>query len=481
MSLFEIWYILTFLPMKLYFLGIESGPKQRVTLLIVLFCLIFISINISCNSSNDRNSKLILMNEKQITVSRKNHSLDNNDNFSPDERFLCYDTRPATLGIAHCKSVEKVDIKTGQETVLWEPPSIVLGKDAAPGIAAASWHPLENKIIFIHGPFIDEVEERGYYGIPNRTGTTVDGDGKGELIKLDMRDITTNNKTTPGAHRGGTHRHEYSRDGKRVGFTYNDFLLPDYDRTIGYLEPHKNAPVGYTHYFTVILQPAQRGTSKPGEIEKAYGDSWVNKNGTARAFIGIVRADDGIHYDTSVFVAEIPEEVDITTSYSGDKDTYPTPPEGITIRRLTHDKWSGGIVRSSLDGNRIAYLANDSNNINQVFEVSYLYKQKGAHGESIPRQITRFEKNVATFRWHPSGNWLFLITGGNIAAVYTGNNKKYGSTFFLTNDDKERSQLVVSPDGNILAYNRLVPGDDNNEYLQIFLITLDLKLLNEAI
>src|SRR4051812_13032384 len=61
--------------------------------------------------------------ERQITFSAKNHELDNNDNFSADGRFLCYDARETFgPGIDRCRSIEKVEIETGIETVLYSPP-----------------------------------------------------------------------------------------------------------------------------------------------------------------------------------------------------------------------------------------------------------------------------------------------------------------------------------------------------------------------
>ena len=207
----------------------------------------------SCTNVN-KELKVIPMTEKQVTFSPKTHALDNNDNFSPDDRFLCYDTRRTVFNrdLANSKSIEKVEIATCSETVLWEPP-FVTGEYAAPGVAAVSYHPFENKVIFIHGPLLNEVEDRGYYGIRNRTGVEVDGNGEGNKILVDMRDIY-NSITTPGAQRGGTHRHEYTRDGGRIGFTYDDFLVQDYDRTIGFMQAHKNAPAGYTHFFSIILK-----------------------------------------------------------------------------------------------------------------------------------------------------------------------------------------------------------------------------------
>ena len=161
------------------------------------------------NKERKTNTNEISMKEKQITFEDKTHALDNNDNFSPDGKFLCYDTRGTVYNnnLANCKSIEKVEIETGNITVLWEPPSVT-GENAAPGVAAVSYHPKEDKVIFIHGPFLEEVEERGYYDIRNRTGKLVSADGKGKLTNIDMRDAAIDRPTTPGAQRGGTHRHE---------------------------------------------------------------------------------------------------------------------------------------------------------------------------------------------------------------------------------------------------------------------------------
>ena len=191
---------------------------KRIILPVILILSIAIIVGCAKTESND-NIEVIKMIEKQITFSPKTHALDNNDNFSPDDKYLCYDTRGTVFNnnLANCKSIEKVEIATGKETVLWSPPYIT-GEEAAPGVAACSYHPKENKVIFIHGPSLDEVKERGYYGLKNRTGVVVDGNGSGIVERPDMRDIK-NNPTTPGAHRGGTHRHEYTRQGDRIGFT----------------------------------------------------------------------------------------------------------------------------------------------------------------------------------------------------------------------------------------------------------------------
>ena len=49
----------------------------------------------------------------------KNHALDNNDNFSPDGKWLVYDTRTGVGGIGGSPSVERVNIETGKTEVLF--------------------------------------------------------------------------------------------------------------------------------------------------------------------------------------------------------------------------------------------------------------------------------------------------------------------------------------------------------------------------
>ena len=77
--------------------------------------------------------------ERQLTHSLKNHDLDGTKNFSGDDQFLCYDTRfLAGPGIDNSRSIEKVHVKTGEETLLYRPAEIVTGPEgqAAPGVGA---------------------------------------------------------------------------------------------------------------------------------------------------------------------------------------------------------------------------------------------------------------------------------------------------------------------------------------------------------
>lgn len=403
--------------------------------------------------------------ERQVTFSPKNHCLDNNDNFSPDGRFLCYDTREGVgPGIGNCQSVEKVEIATGEETVLYAPAESVTGEDAAPGVAAASYSPVEDKVIFIHGPPLDEVPERGYYDKPNRNGVEVPGDGSGKAVWIDRRDTDTSRDTLPGTHRGGTHRHEYSRDGKRVGFTYDDVLLPQYGRTIGYMVEHPRAPGGATHYFANLVHVVPEGASKPGEIVYAAGDSWVDPQGLMRAFIGKVRTEDGAGYEESLFVIDVPADVDITTADSGSPTRYPRSPEGVSIRRLTHSH-AAGIVRGSPSGDRIAYYGEAPDGSTQIFIIPSDGSDWDPDPAKHPVQATRLPCGADPgLRWHPSGNYVLCLSNNGVSVTCLEGGAGFGHCVFLTpqGDAPARSDLVVSPDGRLVAFDKQVPTFDKD-------------------
>jgi hypothetical protein len=429
--------------------------------------------------------------ERQVTFSAKNHCLDNNDNFSRDDRFLCYDTRDTVgTGIGNSQTIEMVEIATGAETVLYRPRSIV-GEDAAPGVAAASFSPVENKVVFIHGPPLSEVAARGYYAKPNRVGAEVVADGSQKLTWLDLRDTKTSRPTTRGAHRGGTHRHEYSRDGKRIGFTYDDALLRDYDRTVGYMESNPDAPAPAAAYFAILVPVVPVGTSKPGEIEKAWGDSWVDEHGLMRAFIGKVRAENGVDYEQSLFLVDIPADVDITTADSGSATRFPSPPAGLRVRRLTRT-FADGIIRGSPDGTRIAYLGHAPDGSVQVFVIPSDGSEWDMDPAKRPVQVTALPHGADSGpRWHPSGDWIACMSNNGIAVTSVGAGPLFGNSAFLTphgnvadsvRKTNVRDALVWSHDGRAIAYNKRVPTADESgtrafdwtgaDFAQIFLVEL---------
>ena len=199
--------------------------------------------------------------ERQLTSSPISKALDNNDNFSPDGQYLVYDTRDTVApGPANSTSIMKVSLASGQETYVYKPKSVT-GENAAPGVLAASWSPVADEIVFIHGPLLEETTRLGFYSQTNRRGAVVNSSGTGAVRFLDCRDVAS--QVTPaGAHRGGTHRHEYSLDGRRIGFTYDDQLVRTVGRNLGILVPHTKAPCGVSHYFAVLLPIVPAGEAR---------------------------------------------------------------------------------------------------------------------------------------------------------------------------------------------------------------------------
>lgn len=439
--------------------------------------------------------------ERQLTFALHSHWLDNNDNFSPDGKYLCYDTRETVgIGIDNGQTIEVLELASGRPIIVYKPDQIITGDSPAPGVGAVSFSPAGNELAFIHGPLVSEVPQRGPYGKQNRNGARVrlDGvvveregvfhmfkDGQYSFSWLDKRDIATDRDTLPGAHRGGTHRHEYCAHGTRIGFTYDDFLLPQYDRTIGYMEPGDKAPSPATHYFAVLVQVTPMGQSKPGEIEKAYGDSWVGPEGSMRAFIGKVRNPDGDTYEESLFVVDVPLTVDISTADSGGPARYPAPPEGVKVRRLTHS-WAAGIVRGAPDGSQIAYYGKDKQGRTQIFLIDANGSDEAESPLLRPRQATFLEQGTeAGLRWHPDGKAVVCISENGIVMTCVEEGPSFGKSVFLTprGDGNDRHAPVFSPDGRAIAYNRTMETFDREghciknyagkDLVQIFMLQLN--------
>lgn len=422
----------------------------------------------------------------QLTTGPKNHCLDNNENFSPDDRFLCYDTRPEAGAIINGRTIEKVNVESGAVTVLYEAKDAV--PDLGPGLGAASYSPVADEVMFICGkPPSTSLR----YEKTRRFGRLVAADGSGESLILDARDVTP--PFTPGALRGGTHRHEPDGTGRWIGFTYNDQIMKKQGkdlRTIGVTE--RNHPVrvdkdssGENHdgegwsVLVVRVTPDPRPGSD--EISYAAGDSWVGTHGyrradgkpqRARAFVGRVRDKNGRDVD-ELFIVDIPEDLTRPGPWGpleGTEKTFPQPPAGTDQRRLTFTaarKYAGvtGIVRSSPDGSQISFLMADEQGRQQVFLISPL------GGE--PRQASVEPEGVRlTPRWHPSGKSIVTVDQRNrLLLISVASGDTFGKSVALTDGSGEpRENFVWSHDGRTIAFNQQVPRG-GNVWQQIFTVT----------
>ena len=424
--------------------------------------------------------------ERQVTYDADfNHVLDNNDNFSPDDRFLVFDTRGAG-GQVELRRIVKVEISTGKMTPLYE---IEDANDFGPVVMAVSFCHNRNEVIFIHGP-LHPTGLDNQYEKHRRMGAIVIGDGSGTMKLADARDIEP--PFTVGALRGGTHRHEFSGDGQWIGFTYNDAVVrahglkigKDLDlRTIGVTKLGRPVSVSGTPQFPrqaegfSVLVVAVTPSPKPDsdEISRAAGDSWVGRNGyirsdgnrqIARAFIGTTRNGEGKPHN-DLFIVDIPDDITVPGQLGpleGTDTSFPMPPAGTIQRRLTdtaNARYPGcqGIARSSHDGKKIAFQMRDRKGQWQIFLI--------APTGGKPKQAT-FVRNGVTSdaRWHPSGKLIACTAGKKILITKIRPGARSRSTV-LNNSSLPPSSLVWSHDGKTLAYNRTVKTD-GKDIVQIF-------------
>ena len=430
----------------------------------------------------------------QLTSGAYNHDLDNNDNFSPDGNWLAYDTRTAIGGIGGSPSVERVNVESGKVEELF---AIKDNQSWGPGAGAVSYHPTENRVIFIHG--LAFCSEKNPYQQWKRTGTMVDDNHPNVPIFMDARDVTF--PYTSGALRGGTHRHEWSKDGKWVGYTYNDAIMKAIEdstgakvnlRTIGVSTKLKPVIVDHSGegenlsgewYSVLVVRVVPNPIPGSDEISNAASDSWVgtgsfmNKEGkrqVARAFIGKVRSKNNQPVD-ELFVVDIPDSINQPGEFGpleGTPTTFPMPPKGTLQRRLTFTAETahpgcGGVVRSSSDGKWIAYLAADADGKQQIFIIS-------PDGRSS-RQVTDHPAGVQSCaRWSPDKLSICYQTENSIVICKIDNGPFEQRFQRITPVSKEEiSNIVWSPDGKTIAFNRPVKAEGAKEgWKQIFVAKL---------
>ena len=431
------------------------------------------------------------MKEVQLTKDLSyNHDLDNNDNFSPDDQWIVYDTRTEEGGIGACGRIEKVNVSTGEVVVMYELPQ---NQSFGPGVGAVSYSHTDNQVIFIHG--LLNITADNPYQQWRRTGVMVKDSAPGKPIFIDARDITL--PYTPGALRGGTHRHEFSGDGQWVGYTYNDAILKQLEDATG--EIHNLRTIGVSKkigpvlvdkdlngenvdgewFSALVVSVVANPESGSDEISRAAGDSWVGTNGyingngqrqMARAFIGTTKDKNGQDVD-EVFIVDIPDDITLPGNIGpleGTATTMPAPPQGATQRRLTITANTAqpgcvGIVRSAPDGSQLTFIARDENGIKQIFSVTPF--------GGAPEQLTFHDSDVqSAARWFPDSQHISYIWNNSIMKLKVGDKEAIALT---KPTDLPPTDIVIAHDGQYIAFNRLVPDGQGSQTKQIFIINLD--------
>lgn len=472
---------------------LKSGVFLFQTLL-----LIFISMQCKPKTPTMNENELELQ-EFQLTSEPAGHMLNQRQAFSPDDNFLVFDNRNddskigenASIGIIHLKTNElKTIYKLENQTVF------------GPGVGAASFHPSQNEVVFIHG--LKNASEDHPYTFTRRFAMKVDLDNPELSGPMEARDMIA--PFTKGALRGGSHAYSYSSDGAMLSFTYNDEVLekesksnPEVQdlRTVGALLIGEKVTIeemqndeNFDGLSFAILLAEVKANPKPGsdEINKAYEECWVGNAGYkktdgtvqkhALAYLGDVVSESGKKV-TEVFLTDIPEDISsIKASVSaGSNSRLPSLPAGVKQRRLTYtaDHIFPGIqgprqwLRSSPDGNSIYFYMKDDSGIVQIYAVS----PKGGELKQITKN--NFSPDTA---FGLSADGKYIAFGSN-DAIYVVTVKDGETQLVLPNPTDSSSQLCNINWANskyTLTYNRKI--DFNGEaYFQIFKLDLSTILL----
>src|SRR5690606_8500083 len=212
---------------------------------------------------------------------------------SPDGKWIVYDTRNDDSKIGSTSTIEMVNIETGEIKELYRTENQT---QFGPGVGAATFSPVDHKVIFIQG--VRNASEKNPYGFTRRTGVAVEVRNPGKAIYMDARDIQE--PFTPGALRGGTHAHSWSGDGEMICFTYNDYVIEQLSkkdssvqdlRTVGVMFPKKvqvqddgSLENNSGEMFSVIVSDVtEHPKPNTDEIDKAFDECWIGTNGYIKA------------------------------------------------------------------------------------------------------------------------------------------------------------------------------------------------------
>ncbi|MFT3704120.1 MAG: DUF3748 domain-containing protein [Agriterribacter sp.] len=456
---------------------------NRYLLLPVLYsaCLM-----ISCSSQ--KQSRSMQFTETQLTTGDYGHFLNSTQVFSPDDEWIVYDTRNDDGGIATTGAIEMVNTNNGAIKPLY---NTTQQTKYGPGVGAATFNPLKNLVLFIHG--IRNANEKNPYGFTRRTAVGINLAQPFKPIFMDARDIEA--PFTPGALRGGTHAYTWSGDGEWLCFTYNDYIIDQLSkhnssvkdmRTIAVMCPG-NVTVKDSgnlennsgeKFSAVVATVTERPAPGSDDIDKAFDEGWIGKKGYSKkdgswqhraiAFQGNVRNEKN-ETIAEIFVADLPE--DITKPFpgkplEGTATTRPNVPEGVSQRRITYTQ--KGVLgprhwlKSTSDGALILFMSKDEKGIVQVFGVS-------PNGGTI-QQITFNDFSIeGPINISPDDKYLSYIADRSVFITDIKTGKSERLTPAATDLNKPEGAVIWSYSGKVLAYNRRIKKDTGS-FIQIFLL-----------
>jgi len=425
---------------------------------------------------------------EQITFAHHGHILTNTAVWSPDSRWIIFDTRSDPAGnVFDGQTIERVNVETRENQLLYHSKN-----GACCGVVTCD--PIMGQIVFILGP--ENPTPDWQYGPYHRQGVIVDPARPMIARNLDARNVTP--PFTRGALRGGTHVHVFSADGRWVSFTYEDSVLAKFSeetqeheinlRNVGVSIPAGPVHVPSTYprnhdgeYFSVLVtRTTAHPTPGSDEIRKAFEDAWIGTNGylkpdgarqkRALAFQGEVLDSHG-NFFPELFVLNLPEDLTQPGDgpLAGTTTRRPFPPKGVEQRRLTftsQQKFPGlqgprHWPRCSPDGLQIAFLMKDDRGIVQIWTIS--------PNGGTPKQITTNPWSISSaFSWTPDGKAIAHVMDDSVCLTRVSDGQTRRLTPKTTPENAPRPEAcVISPDGQMIAYVQQV-ASDGGTFNQIF-------------
>lgn len=432
--------------------------------------------------------------EIQLTFGSEGRVLTNHAVWSADSEWLACDLRQNPESFTGTL-IEAINVRNGDSRVPYRSRN-----GAACGVV--TWAPDGREVVFIHGP--EHPTADWSYGFSRRFGMLVDVES-GRATRLDA--ATYAPPFVPGALRGGSHVHQFSPDGQRISFTYDDEVLLQaadavearaaHQRNVGIATPAGPVVVGRNHprngdgaWFSVLVTRTV-AHPRPGsdEISRACEEGWVGVAGYRRAdgiwqrhalaFQGTVVAADGREH-TEVFVVDLPDDLTIAGAgpLEGTETTRPAPPLGTVQRRLTFtaDRPHRGIqgprhwLRTSPDGTQVAFLMRDDQGVAQLCVVP-------TAGGPV-RQFTQGPSGVeSAFSWTPDGRHIAHVMDGSVFLTEVATGQGHRLTRPRPPGEEPLAlACVVSPDGRRIAFQRQVDDLEGKKVAHIFVVNIPPRL-----
>jgi len=398
---------------------------------------------------------------KTLTSSDKGHMLHHNGSFNATDEWIVFDTRNDETKIGETGEIGIVNVKTKEEKIIYlTTDQTVYG----PGVGAVSFHPSENRVIFIHG--LLDAHKGMPYGMTRRFGMMVDLSSPLKGIPADSRDVTSPYQA--GTLRGGSHSHCWSPNGKMISFTYNDEFVSPELRTVGVMvQPDKQIFVDSAagniqgkYYSCIIADVIAEPEHGSDQISKAFDECWLGNNGDdsnpSIVFQGTTKNKDGKDV-VEIFLVEIaPQKILQDKEAIGNEGEKIRVPKGIVSKRLSHSE--NGLsdlrhwLRSSPDGKFVYALGKDKNGFNQIAQCEV------QTGEL--KNISNLDFSISSpINIDPKGGKITFISNNNVYLFDLKSLKADKITDFGSDDLPLLGVPVFSRDGSKLAFNQFVEKD----------------------